>query len=180
MRLRQGRPRPPLLKRPHLLNPRRRRRACRVRRWRRKPRSLRHRLSQRSLLDVLSGATPIVIGDMALIGPPIGSRFRSTGRTSTAAGSTGTGYPGSASDAGIKPFALERPQPRDPPQIQFWKIISQLNVSIDVPTNAAEIGSIAVKPANAIATKAHNSQRGLLPRLSTYTSARLAIVADGK
>jgi len=54
-----------------------------------------------------------------------------------------------------------------PPQIQFWKIISRLNVSIDVPTNAAEIGSIAAKPANAIATKAHNGQRGLLPRLST-------------
>src|SRR3954469_18345792 len=34
------------------------------------------------------------------------------------------------------------------PQIQFWKIISRLNVSIDVPTNAAEIGSIAAKPAN--------------------------------
>ncbi len=28
------------------------------------------------------------------------------------------------------------------PQIQLWKIISRLNVSIDVPTNAAEIGSI--------------------------------------
>src|SRR4051812_8323039 len=65
-------------------------------------------------------------------------------------------------------------------QIQFWKIISRLNVSIDVPTNAAEIGSIAAKPANPSATKAHNSQRGLLRRLNTYTSARLAIVADGR
>jgi hypothetical protein len=71
-------------------------------------------------------------------------------------------------------------RPANPPQIQFWKIISRLNVSIDVPTNAADIGSIAAKPANAIATKAHNSQRGLLSRLSTYTSARLATVADGR
>jgi hypothetical protein len=37
-----------------------------------------------------------------------------------------------------------------------------LKVSIDVPTNAAEIGGIAAKPAKAVATKAHNSQRGLL------------------
>ena len=35
------------------------------------------------------------------------------------------------------------------PQIQFWKIISRLNVAIDVSTNAAEIGSIAAKPAHA-------------------------------
>jgi hypothetical protein len=65
-------------------------------------------------------------------------------------------------------------------QIQFWKIISRSNVSIDVPTNAAEIGSITAKPANATATKAHNSQGGLLPRLRRYTSARLANVADGR
>ena len=50
--------------------------------------------------------------------------------------------------------------------IQLWNSISRLNVSIDVPTKAAEIGSIAAKPANAIATKAHSSQRGLLPRLN--------------
>jgi hypothetical protein len=65
-------------------------------------------------------------------------------------------------------------------QIQFWKIISRLEVAIDLPTNAAEIGSIAAKPADAMATNAHNSQRGLLPRLNTYTSARLATVADGR
>jgi hypothetical protein len=65
-------------------------------------------------------------------------------------------------------------------QIQLWKIISRLKVAIDVPTNAAEIGSIAAKPADAIATKAHNSQPGLLPRLNAWTSARLATVADGR
>ena len=37
-------------------------------------------------------------------------------------------------------------------QIQFWKIISRLNVAIDVPMNAADIGSIAAKPAKPIAT----------------------------
>ena len=37
-------------------------------------------------------------------------------------------------------------------QIQFWKIIRRLNVAIDVPMNAADIGSIAAKPAKPIAT----------------------------
>src|SRR4029077_9515427 len=36
---------------------------------------------------------------------------------------------------------------RGTPEIQFREIISRLKVSIDVPTNAAEIGSIAAKPA---------------------------------
>ena len=45
--------------------------------------------------------------------------------------------------------------------------MSRTKVSIDVPRNAAEIGSIAAKPADATATKAHSSQRGLLPRRST-------------
>jgi len=51
-------------------------------------------------------------------------------------------------------------------QIQFWKIISRLNVSIEVPMNAAEIGSMTTKPAKPTRTKAHNSQRGVLPRRS--------------
>ena len=51
--------------------------------------------------------------------------------------------------------------------IQLWNSISRLNVVIDVPTKATVIGSIAAKPANVTATKAHNSQRGLLPRLNT-------------
>jgi hypothetical protein len=50
-------------------------------------------------------------------------------------------------------------------QIQFWKIMSRLNIAIDVPSDATVIGSIAAKPAPASATYAHNSQRGLLPRL---------------
>jgi hypothetical protein len=37
-------------------------------------------------------------------------------------------------------------------QIQFWKIIRRLNVVIDVPMNAADIGNIAAKPAKPIAT----------------------------
>jgi hypothetical protein len=49
-----------------------------------------------------------------------------------------------------------------------------LKVSIDLPTNAAEIGSIAAKPAKAVATKAHNGQRGLLPRLSASPSSPMA------
>jgi hypothetical protein len=52
-------------------------------------------------------------------------------------------------------------------QIQFWKIISRLNVSIDVPMKAAEIGSIAAKPANANATKPHSNQRGISRRLKS-------------
>jgi hypothetical protein len=75
---------------------------------------------------------------------------------------------------------IRRPAEHYRAYIQFWKIISRLNVAIEVPTNAAEIGSIAKKPAKAKATNAHNHQRGLLPRPRTYTSARLAIVADGK
>ena len=53
----------------------------------------------------------------------------------------------------------------DRPQIQFWKIIRRPNVAIDVPMNAADIGSITMKPAKPIATKAHNNQTGALPRL---------------
>lgn len=52
-------------------------------------------------------------------------------------------------------------------QIQLCNSISRTNVSIDVPTDATVIGSIAAKLAPATATKAHNSQRGLLPRRST-------------
>ena len=37
-------------------------------------------------------------------------------------------------------------------QIQFWKIIRRLNVVIDVPMNAADIGNIAAKPAKPTAT----------------------------
>jgi hypothetical protein len=51
---------------------------------------------------------------------------------------------------------LKRPQQLigglSPAQIQFWNSISRLNVAIDVPTNAAEIGSMAAKPANATTT----------------------------
>ena len=50
-------------------------------------------------------------------------------------------------------------------QIQFWKIIRRVKVAIDVPINAAEIGSMATKPAHATATKPHSSQRGLPLRL---------------
>ena len=162
--------------------PGRRLRACRVLRWRRKPPSRGRRRLERSPLHATIGATPIATtGDMDIIAPPIGSRFRSTGRISTAAGPTGTGYPGcSISDAGVKLRFLEGTAGRRSTQIQLWNIISRLKVAIDVPTKAAEIGSITAKPANPTATKAHNSQRGLLPRLSAYTSARLATVADGK
>ena len=38
------------------------------------------------------------------------------------------------------------------PQIQLWNSISRLKVAIDVPTNAAEIGNMAAKPAEATAT----------------------------
>jgi hypothetical protein len=38
------------------------------------------------------------------------------------------------------------------PQIQFWKIIRRLNVAIEVPMNAADIGNIAAKPAKPTAT----------------------------
>src|SRR5437879_2853052 len=51
-------------------------------------------------------------------------------------------------------------------QIQFWKIISRVNVAIDVSTDATVIGSIAAKPTPASPTNAHNSQRGVLPRLN--------------
>jgi hypothetical protein len=37
-------------------------------------------------------------------------------------------------------------------QIQFWKIIRRLNVAIEVPMNAADIGSIAAKPTKPTAT----------------------------
>ena len=37
-------------------------------------------------------------------------------------------------------------------QIQFWKIIRRLNVAIEVPMNAADIGNIAAKPAKPTAT----------------------------
>ena len=37
-------------------------------------------------------------------------------------------------------------------QIQLWNSINRLKVSMDVPTNAAEIGSIAAKPAPATTT----------------------------
>jgi len=50
--------------------------------------------------------------------------------------------------------------PCNPSQIQFWKIIGRLKFSVDVPTNPTEIGSIAAKPAKAIAAKIHSSQRG--------------------
>src|SRR3977135_3145201 len=84
-----------------------------------------------------------------------------------------------AKKAGPRPAGLWR-QPANPPQIQFWKIISRLNVSIDVPTNAADIGSITAKPANAIATKAHNSQRGTLSRLRPDTRARVPTPGCGR
>src|SRR5438105_2916601 len=41
-------------------------------------------------------------------------------------------------------------------QIQFWKIIRRLNVAIEVPMNAADIGNIAAKPAKPPATEAHS------------------------
>jgi hypothetical protein len=37
-------------------------------------------------------------------------------------------------------------------QIQFWKIIRRLNVAIEVPMNAADIGNIAAKPIKPTAT----------------------------
>ena len=67
----------------------------------------------------------------------------------------------------FQPAHVARAERISRPQIQLWKSISRTNVSIDVPTNATEIGSIAAKPAPATATKAHSSQRGLLPRRST-------------
>jgi len=51
-------------------------------------------------------------------------------------------------------------------QIQFWKIISRSKFSMEVPTDAAEIGNMTAKAADAAATKAHSDQRGLFPRLN--------------
>src|SRR6185312_5020909 len=65
-------------------------------------------------------------------------------------------------------------------QIQFWKMINRWKVCIEVSTKAAEIGNIAAKPNPATATNAHSGQRGMPSRRSAYTSARLAVVADGK
>jgi hypothetical protein len=86
-----------------------------------------------------------------------------------AAGFTGAGSPGrSISDACAGQAISICGRPRTVrPQIQFRKIINRLNVAIEVPTKAAEIGSITAKPAKAIATYPHNSQRGVLPRVST-------------
>ena len=168
-------------------NPRHRLRALRVLRLHRRPPGRRHHRPRSNPRRAAIGATLAVISGNT----HIGSRSRSTGRISIGIASIGTGYPGhSASDGAVSlehnGFGLNRhrrsltsPRLRGEgevahsasiqthhTQIQFWKIISRLKVSIDVPTNAAEIGSIAAKPANATATKPHSSQRGLLPRRS--------------
>ena len=58
--------------------------------------------------------------------------------------------------------------PLDPgyDQIQPGNSIRRLKVAIDVPTKAAEIGSITAKPMAPIATKPHSSQRGMGSRVS--------------
>jgi hypothetical protein len=77
--------------------------------------------------------------------------FRSTCRIFIGTTFTGAGSPGSGSDSA---------------QIQFWKIIKRLKVAIDIPTKAAEIGSIAAKPMAPAATKPQSKKRGVGLRVS--------------